>query len=61
MVAMLIRVCILYSFVWSPVHGLPGGSLNEGVSSMCLVVHVLIMYGFVWALCYDVSDLACTM
>jgi hypothetical protein len=30
-VAMLVRVlCILCSFVWSPGHGLLGGSLIEG-------------------------------
>jgi hypothetical protein len=34
MVAMLVRVCILCSFVWSPGHGLLNGSLNEGVSSI---------------------------
>jgi hypothetical protein len=60
-VAMLVRVCILYSFVWSPSHGLLGGSLNEGVSSMCLVVHVFIMDGFIWEFCYDVSDLECAI
>jgi hypothetical protein len=60
-VAMLVRICILYSFVWSPSHGLLGGSLNEGVSTMCLVVQVLIIDGFVWALCFNISDLACAM
>ena len=42
-------------------HGLLGGSLNEGVSSICLVVRVLIPDGLVWALCSGVSDLACAM
>ena len=60
-VAMLVRVCILCSFVWSPGHGLLSDSLNEGVSSISLVVQVLIMDGLVWTLCYDVSDLACAM
>ena len=61
MVAMLVRVCILCSFVSSPGHELLSGSLNEGVSSISLVVWVLIMDGLVWALCFDVSDLACAM
>ena len=30
MVAMLVRVCILCSFVWSPGHELLGGSLTKG-------------------------------
>ena len=47
MVAMLVRVCILYSFVWSPGHGLLSGSFNERISSMCLVVQVLSMHGVV--------------
>jgi hypothetical protein len=42
-IAMLVRVCILCSFVWSPDHGLLSGSLNEGVSSISLVVRVLIV------------------
>ena len=49
------------SFVWSLGHGLHGGSLNEGVSSICLVVRVLILDGLVWALYFGVSDLACVM
>ena len=53
MVVMLVRVCILCSFVWSLGHGLFGGSLYVGVSSICLVVQVLILDGLVWALCYD--------
>jgi hypothetical protein len=61
MVAMLVWVCILCSFVWLPGHGLLDGSLNEGVSSICLVVWVLIPDGLVWALCSGVSDLACAM
>jgi hypothetical protein len=60
-VAILVRVCNLCSSVWLPGHGLLGGSLYEGVRSICLVVRVLIMDGLVWALCYDVSDLACAM
>ena len=59
--AMLVRVCILCSLVWSPGHGLLSGVLNEGVSSKSLVVRVLIMDGLVWAFCSDVSDLACAM
>ena len=61
MVVMLVRVCILCSFIWSPGPGLLGGSLNEGVSSISLVVRILIMDDLIWALCYDVSDLACAM
>jgi hypothetical protein len=61
MVAMLVRVRVLCSFVWSLGHGLLSGSLNEGVSGICLVVQVLIMDGLVWALCSNVSDLACAM
>jgi hypothetical protein len=41
--------------------GLLGGSLNEGVSSICLVVWVLILDGLVWTLCYDVSNLTSAM
>ena len=58
---MLVGVCILCSFVRLLGHGLLGGSLNEGVSSICLVVRVLILDDLVWTLYYDVSDLACAM
>ena len=58
---MLVGVCTLRSFVRLPDHGLLGGSLNEGVISICLVARVLIMDGLVWTLSSDVSDLACAM
>ena len=61
MVAMLVRVMYFVFLRWSPGHGLLSDSLNEGVSSISLVVHVLIMDGLIWALCYDVRDLACAM
>ena len=49
-VAMLVGICILCSFAKLPRHGLLGGSLNEGVSSICLVVQVLRLDGLVWTL-----------
>ena len=47
--------------IWKPGHGLLGGSLNEGVDNICLVVRILVMDSLVWALCYGVSDLSCAM
>ena len=51
-VAILVRECILCSFIWSPGHGLLGGTLHTGIKSTYLVVRIFWPIRVLWVLAH---------